>query len=363
MKLINKELLKKYDDYMKSLTKNDRIAVIHHTDPDGVSSGVIISKVVERLRGKKIDFRHNQGSSDIALSNETVKILKKKKINKLITTDMAVDQYPETLKAIAKFADILVLDHHKVYGEFDGKKIIVVKPHLLYADVDPTAYCAGKFCFDLGLRHAEIKDLDWIAVIAIIGDSAYNYWKSFCIKTLKKHKIKVEKEVFATKLGRITGMISDSEAYSYKKAGECYDLLYKAKNYKQILNSKIRWYSLKIRDDKMYWLRNYQKLAEFYDEFDLVFYHINPKYSVKISTILSYQNPHKTLIVLKPDKNMISISARRQDRKIKVNDLLEDAVKNLENGTAGGHVPAAGGKFMKKDLRQFKKNIIKLLSA
>ena len=41
-----------------------------------------------------------------------------------------------------------------------------------------------------------------------------------------------------------------------------------------------------------------------------------------------------------------------------MNKLMKKGVSGLENATGGGHVPAAGGRFMKKDLEKFKENIL-----
>ena len=51
MEIINQELINKSLEILKNITKKDKVCVIHHTDPDGVSSGVILAKAIERLRG------------------------------------------------------------------------------------------------------------------------------------------------------------------------------------------------------------------------------------------------------------------------------------------------------------------------
>ena len=58
----------------------------------------------------------------------------------------------------------------------------------------------------------------------------------------------------------------------------------------------------------------------------------------------------------------VSFSARRQDFKVKTNDLLEKAVKGFENAGAGGHIPASAGRIKKEDLPEFKKRILKALA-
>ena len=44
-----------------------------------------------------------------------------------------------------------------------------------------------------------------------------------------------------------------------------------------------------------------------------------------------------------------------------MNELCNAGIIGLESSMAGGHAPASGASFMKKDLEQFKKNIIEFV--
>jgi len=169
MKFKNQALVNRFKKFITSITSKDRVAVIHHTDPDGVCSGVIISKVVERIRGKKIDLRINQYHAAHRILDETIKQLKKKKINKVITTDLATDEDPINIRKLAKFADILIIDHHPVLHKFPLKNVIVIKSKLISSKAP---YCASKMCYDLGSLVKDVSDLDWLAVVGSIGDIA-----------------------------------------------------------------------------------------------------------------------------------------------------------------------------------------------
>jgi len=74
----------------------------------------------------------------------------------------------------------------------------------------------------------------------------------------------------------------------------------------------------------------------------------------------SFKMPNKTLVVCQQNGKMIDISARRQDRKVAVNNLLIEATRGLQNATAGGHIPAAGARILAKDWNLFKQRIIRL---
>ena len=93
----------------------------------------------------------------------------------------------------------------------------------------------------------------------------------------------------------------------------------------------------------------------------MAFLEIKSKYYIKsnISTQLAFLYPHLTIITYQRLGDSIVISARRQDRKVKVNDLLVKAVKGLESASAGGHIPAAAGRIKCKQKKKFIENLLK----
>lgn len=358
-KIIDKALFERFKVFMNSLEES-RIAVLHHTDPDGVCSGVIVSKAVERIRKKKIDLRLNQRGDQLSIQRETIEILKKNKIDKLIIVDMGVDQHPDSIRKIESFAEILIIDHHKIYNSLDSEKTIFIKPQTIFDDANPSSYCASKLSFDLCSEITDMNDLDWVSSIGIIGDCAFERWSDFLDKVFQKYSIKKKNNVFDTKAGKTAAMMSQAESFSFKKVEEIFNTVYESKNYDGILKSPLKKIQKKVQDEIMYWMENVESLAEFDDENELIIYKIEPKFAVKsnISTLLSLKYPHKTILILQDiDQDMVGVSARRRDLKVAVNDLLENATKKLEKASGGGHIPAAGGKFLKCDLSKFKENI------
>jgi len=223
----NQALVNRFKRFVNSITPKDRIAVIHHTDPDGVCSGVIISKVVERVRGKKIDLRLNQKGNVHVITPKTFNLLKSKKINKLILTDLGADENPKYLKKIEKFADVLLIDHHKIYNNLSSKKTVFIKPQL-FCSIDPARYATAKMCYDLGGLVADVSDLDWLAAVGSVGDIATKPWASWLNRVFKRYKIKKQKDLFKTKFGQCAILISSAESFDVKNVKLAFDVLYKA---------------------------------------------------------------------------------------------------------------------------------------
>jgi single-stranded DNA-specific DHH superfamily exonuclease len=357
------KLIGRFRNFINSITKDDVVAVLHHTDPDGVCSGVIMAKLVEKIRGKKIDLHINQAASEIAVLDSTVEALKNEKVNRLIITDLGVDQNPANIKEIEKFAEILVIDHHKVYNDISSERTIFLKPQFI-SGKKPASYPTAKLCFDLASEMVGMDDVDWVAAVGLIGDCAFNEWKEFLDSVFRKYRIEKKQDIFGTELGSAASLISCAESFDSANASKAFEILYDSSGTAGILNSPLQRYHEIVASEISYWEEHVNEFAEFFDDISLIFYLIKPKYKIKapLSTRLSLKYPHKTIIVVQDTgKEIVGISARRRDEKVAVNELLEGAVKGLEKANAGGHIPAAGGKVRKEDLQKFKENIANFL--
>jgi single-stranded DNA-specific DHH superfamily exonuclease len=360
MRFKNKALINRFKKFITSITPKDRVAVIHHTDPDGVCSGVIIAKVIERVRGKKIDLRHNQKGNVHVITPETFKLLKSRKINKLILTDLGADENPKFLKKIEKFADILIIDHHKIYNNLSSKKTVFIKPQLI-CGIDPARYSASKLCYDLSMLVTIVSDLDWLAAVGSIGDIAVKPWTAWLNRVFKRHKIKKQKDLFKTKLGQCAILISSAESFDVKNVKLAFDVLYNARSYKNVLRSKLKNFRKKIDDEIQKYLKQLKKHAFF--EKDIIYYEIKPKYHTKspLCTILGQKYPHNSVFVVDISRNPVGISGRRSDVKIKINKALEDACRGIPNASAGGHAVSAGATVPKKYYEKFKTRLFNIL--
>jgi oligoribonuclease NrnB/cAMP/cGMP phosphodiesterase (DHH superfamily) len=348
-------LLKKFDEYFERICPEDKIAVLHDTDPDGLCSAVIIAKFIERLKGRKIDFLFFLEEKKIDSVLE--KKLKKKKINKLIVLDVSLDQDYVFLNNFGKELDILILDHHKIYLEKKLKNVLLIKPQLI-SEIPPYKYCAAKLVYDLCSRMLNLEDLDWLAASASIADIAHDPWKDWLLSVFKKYDIGIEKNLFDTCLGKIASMISSAEVSDKKNIAKCFNILYSAKKPKDVFVSFLIDIKKKVDSELDVLLKGFKNSEK---HSSLHIYEINS--SVKnikspLSTILGLKFPKKTIMIVDFQGQKVSVSARRGDKRVAVNDLLETAVRGLPDSNAGGHIPSAGASLRKKDYCLFKKKLI-----
>lgn len=356
---MNKRKLDEFTSFVRSLEPSDRIGILHDSDADGISAAVICAHAIERIRGVPANLVITQKKRMVSIEKETVKKLKQNRINKFITLDLAVDQEPQKFKPIEKFADTLVIDHHKIYNDLSSKKTVFIKAFELSNKVEPSKYATSKLVFDLFSKITDLSDLDWVACVGMVGDFSVNAWKNFVNRVLKTKKLSMNQ------IKGCTEIVNAVEIIHVNDISSLFALFYRAVHPRDLLESRFSSDREKVEQERSRLLREFGQKAEMHPKQELIFFQFKSKYSIK-SAVVDYLSskiyPDKTLIVVEDIGNgILTLSARRQDYKVKMNDLLEKAVKPLKGGIAGGHVPAAGGKIRRADLVQFKDNVLKIL--
>jgi single-stranded DNA-specific DHH superfamily exonuclease len=76
-----------------------------------------------------------------------------------------------------------------------------------------------------------------------------------------------------------------------------------------------------------------------------------------LSCLLASKYWKKKIILIQIVGEHCHIHARRQDKKEDLGKLIKSLVEGLEEGSGGGHVPAAGGHFLFKDIDKFRERL------
>ncbi|MFA5020032.1 MAG: DHHA1 domain-containing protein [Candidatus Pacearchaeota archaeon] len=341
-KIFSKEEIAMFKKFINKIYKNDKVALVTHNDLDGIVCAKVVEKVIKCNLLRFIDYPE--------IRAPFVKELKKHKINKVIFTDINITD-KKILKEIEKFAEILIIDHH-VSEDWNSQKTIFLNKH---------HYCAAYLSYILFSEFVNLEQLDWLVACACLTDWAYSYNREFMKEVYEKYGDKfIIKNELVKKQGRMyeTAIIlSSSLIYFYENIEKCYGLITdsindvrKLKKYRNIIQKEI---------DRA--VTNFNNEKKMYGK-DVYFWKFNPNYPIKaiVSTLVSSQEHNKTFIFVRPNRRYINISARRQDKKISMVDLMKKLTQGLEDSNCGGHVPAAGGNILKKDFKKFKKRIEEL---
>lgn len=354
MNITDKELQERAKEFLKSIDQKSKVCILHDTDPDGICAAVIIGRYVAFSRGKPIDLRLSLLRRK--LTEATIAHIKQEKITHLIIADYSAEQDVEAIHMLAKTCKILIIDNHTLYNKLNHPRVILYKPQL-FCDVDPTSYCTSKLAYDLVSTLANANSLDWIAAVGSIADVATKAWTDWLELVFKKYRIKPEKDLFETTLGRIASAVVNTQVYDKKLVGTCYDLLYKAPNPQTMAASELLRYKHIIDEQMEKHMEAFEKEASKHGE--LLIYELSSKHDIQgpLSTLIGLKHPTETVIIINANSH-VKVSARRYDRALRVGDLLIRATENFQGANAGGHKHMAGARFDKKYLTEFKKRVI-----
>jgi single-stranded DNA-specific DHH superfamily exonuclease len=284
--------------------------------------------------------------------------MKKHKVNILIVLDIGIDSAPHTLREYCAFDKCLVIDHHTMYKDLNSEDTVFLKAQF-FTKKDPSSYVTSKFAFDLFSKVTDVKKLDWVACVGIIGDMSLKNWKPFVKKTIQKRKISL------TQLYEAEDLIAAVEALADEDLGKLFKAFYKAKRLQDVLKSGLTKYLKRFRKEKAVIVEGFDDKSEKFPELELFIYCIkNKQENLKSYVIneISLMHPNKTVILMQDlGGNRVRFSGRRQDFKVKINQLLVNATKNIPESTAGGHIPAAAGSIPKKYLKKFRANLLRIL--
>jgi len=351
--------LEKFDSIVKAYSKDDKIALIPDLDADGISSGAVAINAIKLLTGKE-PLVITQKHKTTEILPQTIQSLKDNKITKVLVVDSAVEQSSEALEKAEGIVDeILVVDHHKDYKYRKSEKVFILKAQFV-SDIDPSQYPAAKLVYDLFSRHVDLEKFSWIASVGLIGDNQLVQWKSFVEQAAEKHGSSV------SEFKKIADIISSVQVIAPEKLNELILFYANASSPKELIESEFEKYLETLNSEIEKILGEFHVKKEIFDEQELVWFEFKSKNSIKSAVINRVSNeifPNKTVIFVQDlGGDFVNFSVRRQDFKVKTNELLEKGVEGFEDAGAGGHIPAAAGRIKKTDLLEFKKRIIEALS-
>lgn len=344
---MSENLLKRFKEFMKGISD---CVVFYHRDADGLCSAAVFSKALEKL-GKKPCKAIALESYEIASAVELSRGAKQ-----IVFLDLSADAEKHAIKLLEKNASVLIIDHHKVYADLNSEKTLMIKPQMI-SIIEPSSYAASKLCFDLCSGLVNLSEDAWISSIGIIGDFGYEKWKSFVDDAAKKADASVDE------LSDIVSLINAVHTLAPERFSELFELLMFSRP-KQILRHELNTLKEKLQRELSFWKNEFYKNAEYFPEVELYFFYMRPSARIKsvLIDVLTKELPNKTIVIAEDlGEPTIKCSARRQDFRLAMNELLENAAKGIPRASAGGHVPAAACSVPRKYFGKFKESLLRTL--
>lgn len=338
-----------FEDFINSIPKEKQILIVHDTDMDGMTSGVITKKALEKLGFNNVDTKLK--------AHDKPRIITDKEAEEFPETIIYLDLAAEDFKDIEKLKGrkIIVIDHHP--SENDRDWMTIIKPAYLSEKNNPSQTCTANLVYTLFSRLIDIKEMDWLAAAGIIADATYKQEKEFVDAIIKSYGEDPSKDIFNLKFSKFIKYGSYAGCTKDEKDEETlFNELYKAKSPEEAEKSLEKYKD--VGNDIKRYFDNFKNNGE-----QIQFLHVEAKHAISgiISTQISFEKTlNNTLIVYQKKGNEYKINARRQDRQYDMGKLMKETTSKLENANGGGHIPAAGATIQAKDLEEFKKLIIEL---
>jgi len=330
-----------YVDFVKNLNAKDVVALISHTDLDGLAAAHVTNKILNAKIVKLLGYGD--------LNDDLVKKLKEKGVNKIVFTDLFIKQ-EDLVEKLEEFADVMILDHHLSSKDLNSERTTFLKCE--------SGYCAGYLCYDLARKiDSKIEKLDWLVACSCISDYCYKKPEDWIRKVMEKYGDKFEEDgSYVRKSGKfwdIQWKLSLALIYFKDDLNRVLDNL--GEEFGEI--GDLGKHADEVQNEIDRILSEFKEKREEFEGGYL--YKIDPKFSVGsiVSNILSHQEPDKTYIIAKFREGYCGVSFRRQDRGKNMNDFIQLLLKGFEDANGGGHAPAAGGQFLVKDYEDFRKRL------
>jgi single-stranded DNA-specific DHH superfamily exonuclease len=334
-----------FNDFVKSIKKEDKVCIFAHDDLDGITSVIFLEKIFgnKGIENYSIEF--------IPLNKERIyhlnDFIKDSGFTKCFFLDLNLDQYLDVFIEIRNHFDIFLIDHHTINPELKDSKNILksVKED-----------CVGYVLYLIAKDYFDVSSFNWLVCSTLISE--YSFTSESHLDFIKKFYLDFTKDnLWRSEIGKLTHVL-DFAIIHYKKDLMNVCKLIESKDLNSLKKASIEVEKEIERNKKLF-----QKEAEYSSKKDIYFWYFNSKFNItsQLSNILSCAKPDSTFIFvsdIKNNKKEMKVSARNQNSKRNMKQLLEKAMEGFSGAVFGGHVPASGGSFRKKDFEKFKKNIL-----
>ncbi|MEM3074615.1 MAG: DHH family phosphoesterase [Candidatus Pacearchaeota archaeon] len=328
---------KRFKEFVNSISKEDNLAIISHIDVDGIASARVVSKALKECKMIKfIEYSE--------INNNLIKELKENKINKIIVTDLSIDD-TNFIQEAKMFSTILVIDHHQFDYDFNSEKAVFINAQ---------GYCAAFLCYYLFFNLKKKYGLDWLVACASIADFQYFKIKSWMKEVYKDYneEFKINK-IKKSKFWEVQWDLNLALIYFRKDIKKVFNEI--GENFREL--NRLKDYINDVKNEIEIKLKNFDKENKNYGK--ILLWKVHSKFYISsiLATLVSIKHPNKIIIVLKEENGYCHASFRKQGKKINMKNLAEKFIDGFENSRAGGHIQAAGAHFLIKDLNKFKNRV------
>ena len=173
-------LIKKGLKFIEGIEPSDQLILIYHSDLDGICSATIFLSALKNI-GIVPKVKYFVGAHEAlrkVLDDRTLSNYKK-----IVVLDIGLQQLERRIKVLKR--NLLIIDHHIVMSDFNGKNVIYVNPRFKNPETyQPVSY----FLYKILSHTAHIKNLEWVSALGTVADYGFDD----CKDILSKYGLKLE---------------------------------------------------------------------------------------------------------------------------------------------------------------------------
>ena len=148
-------------NFINNIKKQDSIAILTHTDLDGITSAIFLEEILKSRKIKILKF--------VDYKNDVLKKLepklKKQNISKLFILDMSIDSLAfEDFERLRREIDVFLIDHHPANPLLKDYKNIIK---------GETSNCAAQIIHELGKSFTNFHNQNWLLFPTMISEFSY----------------------------------------------------------------------------------------------------------------------------------------------------------------------------------------------
>ncbi len=361
----------RFQTFVKNIPSDARIALISHTDQDGIAAARVVKEYFSLDAGLLFFADY------VDLHEDLVQKVRATGATYVVITDLMIKKL-EFVHALEKFAQVLIIDHHQVDHDFTSPRTVFMNAQ---------GFCAAYLAYYLFSKITSLERIDWIVACACISDWEYTknqQWMARVFQKYGEHFTADPQEIKNGTFWDTQAAISLALVYfkhdvarvfatigvSFRDMEDSVDCIIYSQNPpdREFCTKRDKTNRILCIGDLSQYASIIQReidacIARFEKEKQVIeggyFWEFTSSFPVKsiVSTIISAGMPDMTIVIAERRGDVYHLSGRRQDKKVSMNDLLKRLTDGFEPHDAGGHIPAAGGFIMIKDVFEFKKRL------
>lgn len=310
---------------ISDIDKKDRIIILTHVDSDGVSSGVLLYKVLTDKDYKNIDIIYPKKGEN-GYSERIKNLINSSKPDFLFFMDLG--SYPLNFDNIRK---IILIDHHKPEG--------IPNNGVLLSSFPPPPYISTSYLAYLLLKEINYNPKDYLGLIGEVGDYGLEVDAPYFKELIKKYKKK--------NISLVSSLINSARRVKEFDIKTSLKYLINSENFEDLLidseyMKKLLYYKDVIKEDVDKWKRTKPKFIK-----NIAIIEINSPNLIHPIIAQIWRNVLEKYIIICANfgylKDKVSFSIRT-NLDISLLSFLRKYLKpSIEEDLGFGHERATGG--------------------